>query len=338
MSLRKPPLSGVDNERGAVAVLVAVMIPVMILFASFVIDDGNWFVHARHLQLQADAGALAGGQEFTATSCSDGLIKNRAIQYSGIPGGTFGTPYNTLTGNTTNVSENINQQAYPAQPSPPAPDSTPMTGNPCTDGLLDLKLTETPLPWFFQAVGIGGINAHARVSELQQTSGSGFLPIAVDETTPIAAKAYFIDESTNTTLASAPLTKTGTNPQGQAVWSNTNPLPVTISKPNVGVVIALSGDASNTTCPSTSQFVNCFDQAPALPGPSLVHIQGWSASGTGTIAAPLARSVHAPLRRSIDRWLTHAHAARLDRESVIALFTLALQDAYGSEEAHARSS
>jgi len=54
-----------------------------------------------------------------------------------------------------------------------------------------------------------------------------------------------------------------------------------------------------------------------------------------TAPAPLARSVHAPLRRSLDRWLTHAHAARLDRESVIALFTLALQDAYGSEDSHA---
>ena len=68
-----------------------------------------------------------------------------------------------------------------------------------------------------------------------------------------------------------------------------------------------------------------------------------SRPGAGTFVsedapAPLARSVHAPLRRSIDRWLTHAHAARLDRESVIALFTLALQDAYGSEDAHARSS
>jgi GntR family transcriptional regulator len=57
-----------------------------------------------------------------------------------------------------------------------------------------------------------------------------------------------------------------------------------------------------------------------------------------TAPAPLARSVHAPLRRSLARWLTHARAARLDRESVIALFTLTLRDAYGSEDAHARSS
>jgi GntR family transcriptional regulator len=68
-----------------------------------------------------------------------------------------------------------------------------------------------------------------------------------------------------------------------------------------------------------------------------------SRPGAGTFVldsapAPLARSVHAPLRRSLDRWLTHVRAARLDRESVVALFTLALQDAYGSEDTHARSS
>jgi len=68
-----------------------------------------------------------------------------------------------------------------------------------------------------------------------------------------------------------------------------------------------------------------------------------SRPGAGTFVsdgapAPLARSVHAPLRRALDRWFAHAHAARLDRESVIALFTLALQDAYASEDTHARSS
>jgi GntR family transcriptional regulator len=68
-----------------------------------------------------------------------------------------------------------------------------------------------------------------------------------------------------------------------------------------------------------------------------------SRPGAGTFVsngapAPLARSVHAPLRKTLDRWLAHAHEAHLDRESVIALFTLALQDAYGSEETHAKRS
>jgi GntR family transcriptional regulator len=61
-----------------------------------------------------------------------------------------------------------------------------------------------------------------------------------------------------------------------------------------------------------------------------------SRPGAGTFVsdrapAPLEASVHAPLRRAVDRWLAQAHAAGLDRDSVIALFTLALQDEYELE-------
>ncbi len=66
-----------------------------------------------------------------------------------------------------------------------------------------------------------------------------------------------------------------------------------------------------------------------------------SRPGAGTFVArdapaPLERSVGAPLRRGIDRWLEHAIAAGLDRESVVALFTLALRAAYEEEATHAR--
>ena len=66
-----------------------------------------------------------------------------------------------------------------------------------------------------------------------------------------------------------------------------------------------------------------------------------SRPGAGTFIAPdapppLERSVGAPLRRSIDRWIEHALSAGLDRESVIALFTLALQAGYEKEASHGR--
>ena len=64
----------------------------------------------------------------------------------------------------------------------------------------------------------------------------------------------------------------------------------------------------------------------------------YSRPGAGTFVAddapaPLARTVHQPLRRSLDRWLAAARAAGLDRESVIALMTLALNDAFPEKEA-----
>jgi hypothetical protein len=285
------------DEGGAVAVLVAVMFPVLFVFSAFAIDGPHWFLDARHLQLQADAGVLAGAQGFNALSCSDTTIENAARNYAGLSGG-GGTVYNQLTGLQTTVYPEFNSQTYYPQPSPPPTDTTTFTGSPCKDEMLDLKLTETDLPWYMQAfnlVGIhGGINAHARVSIFQQTTGSGFLPIAVDESAPVAATAYVIDEDASSsgaisTLATIPLIDTGKNSQGQDVWASASPVPVTISKPHVGVVVALSGDKNNTTCPSNSQFVNCFDLS---PGPSLIHIQGYATSGTGaTLANPVAGSV-----------------------------------------------
>lgn len=68
-----------------------------------------------------------------------------------------------------------------------------------------------------------------------------------------------------------------------------------------------------------------------------------SRPGAGTFVAKdapasLERSVGGPLRRGVDRWIEHAVTAGLDRETVIALFTLALQAAFDTkkEASHAR--
>jgi hypothetical protein len=278
-------------------VLVAVILPVLIVIGSIVIDAGGWYQQGRHLQLQADAGALAGAEEFLPQGCQDAAIISRAKQYSGMAGGTSPI-FNQIDGKSNSITERINSQSYAPQSHPPASDPTPLTGSPCSDGLLDIKMTEggngVGLPWYFQAaraVGINmGINAHARVSILQEAGGTGFEPLGLADPSPGAATAYFIDEDNpppkGAPLATLPLQKS-TNGQGQTVWSsNGNTVPVTINKPNVGVIIALSGSSQQTTCGQPG--VNCFD---LTPGPSLMHIQGYSLTGTGTVGAPLARRV-----------------------------------------------
>lgn len=282
-------------------VLVAIILPVLILLGAIVIDVGDWSQQSRHLQLQADAGALAGAQNLTTSNCSDAAVLNAARQYSGTAGG--GSPvFNQLNGvASTIVSELFNSQAYPSQAQPPPRDPTPMTGSPCNDGFIDVKMTEggtgsgLPLPFVAQAaqaVGINmGLNAHARVSILQEAGGTGFSPLGLADPAPVAATAYFIDESNpppaGTPLATLRLTNAGTNGLGQTIWSSSGAtVPVTINHPNVGVIIALSGNPQNSTC--GQQYVNCFDLA---PGPSLVHIQGYSMAGTGSWNKPLARSV-----------------------------------------------
>jgi Flp pilus assembly protein TadG len=270
----------VAEERGGVLVMFALFAPVLILFMAFVLDVGNWFEHKRHLQLQADAGALAAAQEFQP--CVNGSIIAKAQQYSGVGA----SPYNLQIGNTSqsNIQELINSRTYYNQSSPV--DGTVNTAAPCTAEMVDVKLTETDLPWYFQALNVPFLNAHARVEIHQKDSGSGSLPVAVNDTNPRSARAYFIDESNGTVIASTPLTRTGAN-GGFAVWSNASaPLAVNVNKPNIGVRIAISGSTTDTTCGDS--LVNCFDPSTTV---GALHIQGWTGNGTGTATAPIARGV-----------------------------------------------
>ena len=56
-----------SGERGSALVLVALWLPVLFGFMILVADVGNWFEHKRHLQMQADAGALAAGGQIIFT-------------------------------------------------------------------------------------------------------------------------------------------------------------------------------------------------------------------------------------------------------------------------------
>src|SRR3954453_13092703 len=83
---RRLPIRGAD--RGSVIVIPAVFLPVALIFAAFVVDVGNWWVHKRHLQKTADAGVLAAAAGFS-TGCAtdltvtDAAIKGLANKYAG---------------------------------------------------------------------------------------------------------------------------------------------------------------------------------------------------------------------------------------------------------------
>src|SRR2546423_734469 len=168
-----------ESERGAVLVIFAVFAPVLIVFFIFVIDVDNWLEHKRHLQVQADAGALAAAQHLQP--CDDSKVYGAAGQYSGAssvggPGGsvTSGSPlYNNQVGGTaaSNIHELINSKTFYNQPStasPETPDDT-VTSGPCTARMIDVKMTETSLPWYFRAfTSVPYIDAEARVSRSEE--------------------------------------------------------------------------------------------------------------------------------------------------------------------------
>jgi Flp pilus assembly protein TadG len=282
------------DDRGAVLVIFAIFMPVAILLAAFVIDSGNWFLHKRHLQVQADAGALAAAQEFQP--CANKAIYKTAGQYGGAasvktpegtvsvttPEGSEGprTLYNLQTGGTpqSNIQELINSRTYYNQPS--RVDSSASTSPPCTGAMVDVKMTETDLPWYWRAFSsVPYINAHARVEILQETSTGGAAPFAEPLPTPNTMTATLVDESNNDAPIAGPVTLTPSNERTS--WSTASAVPVTFSNAKTGsfpVGLRVAMTSSGTTT---------YDNSGT--GIGVTYSRVWS--NTGTPGLPLATPV-----------------------------------------------
>jgi hypothetical protein len=337
MSFLRRLLSGAADDRGAVLVTVALFMPVAILFVALAIDASNAWWHKRHLQVQADAAALAAA--YNADGCfsvltalaTDQTMYKVAGQYGGVgsvtvPGGiSIGSAsplYNTQIGSTTsaNMHELINSTTFYNQSSttnPGTPDDTTTT-DPCTSMEIDVKMTETNLPWYMKIFssgfnGVPFIDARARVQILQQDSiGPGALPVSVNDPEFKSAYAYFINESTGTQIGSSPLTAQGTT-NGLQIWSSSaSPYSLTVptgAGSDVGVRIALSGATNLTGTMSTDCAkggVVCYDNTSGTS--QLLDVHGWSSAGTGTITAPIARSVVLTPSTCSDQYFTNSAA------------------------------
>lgn len=277
------------DERGVVLVLVALMLPVMIGFAGLVIDVGNWFEHKRHLQMQAEAGALAGAAEFGArcgvdNASADVAVKQAAASYSG---GDFNAQIGAS--DPAHILRAFNSPTPPGRSSPV--DTSVVESDVCDAKMIDVKLTETDLPFLLKAAQVvPAISAHARVALRNQTVFNGALPIAVENISPVSARAEFIDQG-GTLLQSAILERVGTA-GGTAVWTNkdgadadTDPDPVDVhmtGAPNSGghvsVRIVLSGE-TRPRC--NSGLTNCYDD--------LNYISMWRGTTAASAATPRVR-------------------------------------------------
>jgi Flp pilus assembly protein TadG len=279
------------DESGSVIIFVVGFLPVILAIGAFVIDGANLFEHRRHLQLQADAGALAAAQEFLHCfideDAANDAIEQQAIDYSG-------EVHNAQVGSIaaqTKVEQRINATSFTA-------DSF-SAGKPCDTGYVDVKLTEKDTPPFFPFVGSHDVRAKARVQVFKLRKSNKLLPIAVPDPDPKVARAFFVDESKpptdpNYVLKTVPLTRHGS--QGSlAIWDNSGadpgedglavPVSVPITAEHVGVRIALGG-ATSTTCGAA--LVDCYD---TLSTHGIVHLRGWTAAGTAAPKTPIARSI-----------------------------------------------
>jgi len=275
------------RDAGAVLVLFALVLPLALLFCGFVIDVANWFEHKRHLQTQADAAALAGAGSFLGCPDNDPIL-DKAEEYSG------GT-WNPQVGDTQDsVHMEVNSKSYYNQPG--YTDPTVVDKPPCEAHMVDVKLTETDLPWWFDLTqDVDFINAHARVEFKEVDELSGAMPFGAPDVRPTAARVWFVNEDTGETLkdsTNAPAQRTMTRrsyANGIAVWDNLD-APVDVTLPGggpskIGVRVALSGSTS-TTC--GQPLVECYDLGSANGG--ILYARAW-ASQIASTTAPRARHV-----------------------------------------------
>jgi Putative Flp pilus-assembly TadE/G-like len=285
------------EERGQVAMTVAFLFPFFIIFMALVLTAGDWWVHKRHLQTQADAAALASAQGF-GFPCSNSQTRvETAVANWG------GTQNPQVGGTQSNVHFVVNKPNYYNQAKS---DDTP-NADPCVSKMVDVKATETGLKG---PIGVGlipMINTHARVEFFQALSLAGNEPIAVPEPAPKRVHAMFVDESATppTVIAERDLAKNGTDANGNAIWDNsTSPLDVNVgTKDRIGVRIALSGQTGSVTCGDT--LVECYDGGSAN---GLVFVRGWTGNGSGAQTAdqPKARSVTLTSTTCADAYFTVA--------------------------------
>jgi hypothetical protein len=273
------------QDSGASIVLVALCMPAMLLFLSFVIDVANGYVHSKHLQMQADAAALAAAADYQRP-CSP-AHNTAMVSTAELYGGMTKTPEvdNTQIGGTpaANVKMNINKRTWPDQPDKVDPDIT--EGEPCEQAMIDVKMTERDLPLFVGVPTLDAfkfINAHARVQFMKAFSTAGAMPLAVPMPVFETAKAIFVDESKAAddparVLKTLDLTKGAT--AGSVTYWQSALDDVTVDAANVGVRVVLS-ETTDTTC--GEQGVFCYD---ANTTDGLAHVRGWASGDTTKVRA-----------------------------------------------------
>ncbi len=171
MQARPAPQRALTDERGAILVLMAAAMPVMILLLAMVMDFGNWYIRTSQLQTRVDAAALAAGLEYTTrfqglrarirTTPNDAITRV-ARQYAGAsrdypePATSWST---RASSNNLNVAVNaLGPEAADGSAGPPCEPTHP----PGTSRILDAGRGERPCPELLRGFGVIDPTFYAR--------------------------------------------------------------------------------------------------------------------------------------------------------------------------------
>jgi hypothetical protein len=264
----------VREQRGSMAIAaIGLAFPLFLLFGVLAVDVGNRYVHKRELQTQADAGALAAAAAF-GFPCDVDAISAAAESYAGKDHNVFAN----LPASGSSRIFLLNQPNFAGQAKP---GDAGLTGNPCDDNAVDVKMTERDVPWIFgMLLPKSYVNAQARVSLYRIDGLGGTLPVAVPAPDPKRVRVTFISEVTGETLGYKDLCKRTDPENGLQMWDNAvsnasgwnqavgscdkstaaTPLSQTFDDPKyaqVGVRVQISGSPSTINC--GQQLVTCYD-------------------------------------------------------------------------------
>ena len=301
MTLELRNLVRLKDERGGVLVLFGLLIPVLLLFLALAIDVGHWFVHKRHLQMQADAAALAGGAHFgdcfspdpAVSGAANTTIENAATEYAGNTSSIYNLQ---IGGGAPRVTTLYNSKTF-AVGGPGADDTE--TEEPCDTPhlMLDVKQTEADVPYILGALldavvpgsastVVPAINARARVQLKRLTIMKGSLPLAVPDINPKHVTITYVNETAGGTLLAGPIELTkGAAAGGLNHWSGSSSVTLPADT-KVGVRIGLgaqSGPCAAANGTGGDGYV-CYDYNTFSLG--LAAIRSVGSGGTPTVPKP----------------------------------------------------
>jgi hypothetical protein len=208
------------RERGAVAVMVAILTPVLLIMAAFAVDAANAYAQGRQLSVAADAAALAAAAK-VGERLPPGTPCTAAFAASKVP----------LATEVANDYNSVNNRYNGPEDSEPV-DSVTVT---CvdTDGdgradTIDVAVSnsrEVPTA-IAQVIGVDSLqpNATATARWSRRVSVGGLRPWAVCDETSEAAQQAFADGDTETTFVTGLDNKVGICSNGPTAgnWGSMN--------------------------------------------------------------------------------------------------------------------
>jgi hypothetical protein len=300
---RRPALG--RREGGQVVVFFALLLPVILTIGSVVVSVGDWYVHKKHLQTLADAGAFASGQEFTGcfqdpsgVNGANNRIRDAALKYAGDPN-RDATTENRQLEDPQDAHVVLNSTDYwTANPYPA--DNT--LGAPCAVKFLDVKATEDHIPLLFKWLPSSpSPKSNARIEVHKALGVTGLLPVAVPEVFPDRVAALFVDENSGNIVGGSNLNAAA--PPGLSAF---NVYQGDVGGVNLGVsgrydvVIVSSRDSSfvaptsgtlASVCNSNPVQINCYGKPWTTLGNRVYVMWAYSGAAGGGVNPPALRQV-----------------------------------------------